>query len=86
LGVIGETTMEQKYGPQGTIWMDASLANLPFVVIPAVASLIPALADQARTSRIALYLLAAAFLFLVLNFVRLLQASNSGRKFRSERH
>jgi hypothetical protein len=78
--------MEQKYGPQGMIWMDASLANVPFVVILAVASLIPIFADPTRTSRIALYLFAAGFLFLVLNVVRLLQAFSAGRKFRSERH
>jgi hypothetical protein len=78
--------MEQKYGPQGMIWMDSSLANLPFVVILAVASFIPIFADQTRTSRITLYLLAAGFLFLVLNVVRLLQAFSACRKFRSERH
>jgi hypothetical protein len=78
--------MEQKYGPQGMIWMDASLANLPFVVIPAVASFIPTFADQTRTGRIALYLFAAGFLFPVLSVVRLLQASHAGRKFRRDRH
>ena len=77
--------MEQKYGPQGMIWMDASLANLPFVVIPAVASLIPVFADPEETSRIALYLLAAGFVFLALNLVRILQAVSAGRKFRSGR-
>jgi len=77
--------MEQKYGPRGMVWMDAYFANLLFVPIPAVASVIPVMADQTRTSRIALYLLAVALLFLTLGVVRVLQASHAGRRFRRER-
>jgi len=76
---------EQKYGPQGVIWLDASLANVPFGFIPAVASLVPVLADQTGTSRIALYLLAVSSLFMVLAAVRFLQALGASREFRRER-
>jgi hypothetical protein len=74
--------MERKYGPRGMIWIDAGLANLLFGLFPAVAAWIPILGHPTRTSRIALYLLAAGFLFLVLGLLRALQASHAGRKFR----
>jgi hypothetical protein len=76
--------MEQHYGPDGMIWMDASLANIPFGVILALAGFVIILAHPARTSRIGGYLLAAVFVFVVLNLVRLVQASSAGRKFRRE--
>jgi ABC-type branched-subunit amino acid transport system permease subunit len=78
--------MEQKYGPQGMVWMNASMANTPFFVIPTAASLIPTFADRTRTSPIALYPFAAGFLFLVLIVVRMLQASRAGRVFRRDGH
>lgn len=76
--------MEQHYGTDGMIWMDASLANVPFGVILALVAFVIIFAHPARTSRIAGYVLAAAFVFLVLNLVRLVQASAAGRKFRRE--
>jgi ABC-type branched-subunit amino acid transport system permease subunit len=77
--------MEQKYGPEGMIWLDASMANVPWCIIPVMAGFVIIVAHPTRTSRIAGYLLAAAFVFLVLNLVRLLQASRAGRRFRRER-
>jgi MFS superfamily sulfate permease-like transporter len=77
--------MEQRYGPDGMIWADASLANGPFVLVLGAAVFVIVFAHPTRTSRIAGYLLAAVFLFLVLSWVRLLQASRAGRKFRSDR-
>jgi hypothetical protein len=76
--------MEQHYGPDGMIWLDASLANVPFGVILALAGFVIIFAHPTRTSRITEYLLMAVFLLLVLYFVRILQASRAGRKFRRE--
>jgi ABC-type branched-subunit amino acid transport system permease subunit len=78
--------MEQKYGPQGMVWMDAYLANILSGAIPVLASFILVIADPGQTSRITLYLLAVVFLFLVLGVIRFLQASRAGRRFRRERH
>ncbi len=74
--------MEQRYGQVGMIWLNASLANDLLVVIPSVAGFVTVFADPTRTSRISLYLLAAAFLFVALSVVRGLQASSAGQKFR----
>ena len=76
--------MEAHYGPDGMIWLDASLANAPFGVILAVVGFVIVFAHPTRTSRIAGYLLAAVAVFWVLNLVRLFQASRAGRKFRRE--
>jgi hypothetical protein len=78
--------MEQRYGPDGMIWLDASLANAQYVAALGVAVFVIVFAHPTRTSRIAGYLLAAAAVFLVLNIVRLIQASRAGRKFRRESH
>jgi hypothetical protein len=78
--------MEQKFGPQGMVWYNASMANMPFFVIPTAASLIPTFADRTRASSIGLYLYAAGFLFLILLIVRMLQAFRAVRMFRRERH
>jgi hypothetical protein len=76
--------LERKYGPEGMIWLDASLANVPFGVILAVAVFVIVFAHPTRTSSIAGYLLAAVALFWVLYMVRVLQASRAGRKFRRQ--
>jgi ABC-type branched-subunit amino acid transport system permease subunit len=74
---------ELKYGPTGMMWLDASLANLPFGMIFALAAFIPIMVSATKTSRLGLYLIAIACLFLVLSGIRLLQASRAGRKFRA---
>jgi hypothetical protein len=76
--------MEKRYGPDGMIWLDASLANVPFGAILAVVGFVIIFAHSTRTSRIAGYLLAAVAVFWVLYVVRLLQASRAGREFRRE--
>jgi hypothetical protein len=76
--------MERKYGPDGMIWLDASLANVPFCIILSVVGFVIVFAHPTRTSRITGYLLAAAAVFWLLYMVRLLQASRAGRKFRHE--
>jgi len=78
--------MEQKYGPRGMIWLDASLANAQYVAVLGVAVFVIVFAHPTRTSLIAGYLLGAAFLLVVLNLIRLVQASRAGRKFRHEGH
>jgi hypothetical protein len=78
--------LEQKYGPDGMIWMDASLANGLLVLMLSVAVFVIVVAHPTRTSRIGLYLLAATFLFLILCWVRILQASRAGRKLRRTRY
>lgn len=78
--------MEEKYGPQGMIWMDAYFANLLYVPIPAAAGFASIFSDPTKTSRIAQYMLAAVCLFLVLSLLRVLQASHAGRKYRRDRH
>ena len=75
---------EKHYGPETMIWMDASLANVPFGVILALAGFVTVFANPHKTRRITLYLLAAVFVFVVLSLIRLLQASRAGRKFRRE--
>jgi ABC-type branched-subunit amino acid transport system permease subunit len=77
--------LEQKYGPQGIIWMNAYFADLLFLLIPAAGGFIAIFSDPTGTSRIALYMLAAVCLFLVLAAVRVLQASHAGRKYRRDR-
>jgi hypothetical protein len=57
--------MEQRYGPDGMIWPDASLANVLFVAILAVAGFVIVFAHPTRTSAIAGYLLAAVAVFWV---------------------
>jgi hypothetical protein len=76
--------MERKYGPDGMIWLDASLANVPFGVILAMVGFVIVFAHPTRTSSITGYLLAAVAAFWVLYIVRLLQATRAGRKFRRE--
>jgi ABC-type branched-subunit amino acid transport system permease subunit len=83
LGLVG---LEQKYGPQGMIWMDAYFANLLFLLIPGAAGFIAIFSDPTKTSRVAQYMLAAVCLFLVLSLLRVLQASHAGRKYRRDRH
>jgi uncharacterized membrane protein len=78
--------MEQRYGPDGMIWLDASLANVLFVAILAVAGFVIVFAYPTRTSAIAGYLLAAVAVFWVLCIVRAIQASRAGRKFRRQGH
>lgn len=76
--------MERKYGPDGMIWLDASVANAPFGIILAMAVFVVVFAHPTRTSGIGGYLLAAAAVFWLLCMVRLFQASRAGRKFRRE--
>jgi hypothetical protein len=76
--------LEQKYGPRGIVWMDAFFANLQYVAIFGLAGLISIASTPADTSRISLYLFVVVLLFLILSFVRLLQAVRTGRKFRRE--
>jgi hypothetical protein len=76
--------MEQKYGPRGIVWMDAYFVNLLFVVPFGLAGFISVFATPTYTSQITLYLFAAVLLFLILSFLRVLQASHAGRKFRRE--
>lgn len=78
--------LEQKYGTQGMIWLDASLANAQFVLILGVVCFIIIFAHPTRTSKIGLYLFAALLLFLALNIVRFCQASRAGRRFRRHGH
>jgi hypothetical protein len=78
--------LEQKYGPRGMIWADASLANALCGTVLAVGVFVIVFAHPTRTSRIGLYLLAATFLLVVLCWVRILQAGRAGRKFRRDRH
>jgi hypothetical protein len=77
-------TMEQNYGPDGMIWMDASLANAQYVGVLGVAVFVIVFAHPTRTSAIAGYLLVVVFLLLVLCIVRLLQSFRAGRRFRRE--
>jgi len=79
-------TMEQHYGPDGMIWLDASLANAPFAIALTIVGFVIVFAHPTKTSAIAGYLLAAAAVFLVVNLVRLSQAVRAGRKFRREGH
>jgi len=53
-------------------------------VILSAVGLVIVMANPTRTSATAGYLLAAAFLFLVLCWIRLLQSFRAGRKFRRE--
>jgi hypothetical protein len=76
--------LEQNYGPDGMIWMDASMANIQFVAILGVAIFVIVFGHPTRTSHIALYLLAAGILFLILSVVRLSQFFRAGRKVRRE--
>jgi hypothetical protein len=78
--------MEKRYGPDGMIWLDASLANALSGIIFAVAVFVIVFAYPTRTSKIGGYLLAAVALFWVLYTVRVLQAARAGRKFRREGH
>lgn len=78
--------LEQKYGPQGMIWMDAYFANLLFLLIPAAAAFASIFSEPTRTSPIAQYMVAAVSLFLVLSLLSFLQASHAGRKYRRDRH
>lgn len=74
--------MEKRYGPDGMIWLDASLANALSGVVIALPVFVIVMAHPTRTSKIGLYLLAATAVCLVLCWVRLLQGSRAGRKFR----
>jgi hypothetical protein len=76
--------LEKRYGPDGMIWLDASLANVPFGTILAIVGFVTVFATPIRTSRITEYLLVAVAVFWVLYIVRFLQASRAGRKFRRE--
>jgi len=76
--------MEKRYGPEGMIWLDASLANALPGIILAVAVWVIVFAHPTRTSKIGGYMLAAAALLWVLCMVRVLQAARAGRKFRRE--
>jgi hypothetical protein len=78
--------MEAKNGPDGMIWMDASLANALYGVILSVAVFVIVFAHPTRTSATAGYLLAVVFVLLVLCWVRILQSFRAGRKFRREHH
>jgi hypothetical protein len=69
-------------GPDGMIWLDASLANVPFAIICAVAVFVIVFAHPTRTSKIGGYLLLAVAVFWVLYIIRRLQAGRAGRKFR----
>jgi hypothetical protein len=76
--------MEKKYGPDGMVWLDASLANAPFSIITTLVVVVIVFAHPTRTSKIGLYLLVVAAVFWALNIVRLLQAARAGRRFRRE--
>jgi hypothetical protein len=76
--------MEKRYGPDGMIWLDASVANVPVGIIRAMVVFVIVFAHPTRTSRIGGYLLAVAVVFWALSIVRLLQASRAGRKFRRQ--
>jgi hypothetical protein len=76
--------MERKYGPDGMVWLDASLANVPFGIVLALAVFVIVFAHPTRTSEIGGYLLAVVAAFWVLYIVRFFQASRAGRKFRRE--
>jgi hypothetical protein len=76
--------MEKRYGPDGMIWLDASLANVPVGIILAVVVFVIVFVHPTRTSKIGGYLLAAVAAFWVLYMVRVIQASRAGRKFRRE--
>jgi hypothetical protein len=78
--------MEKRYGPDGMVWLDASLANGLFLVIFAVAVFVAVFAHPRSTSSIAGYLMVVAAVFWALNIVRLIQAARAGRKFRREGH
>jgi len=78
--------MEKRYGPDGMIWLDASMASVPFGLILAIAGFFTVFAHPASTSGITKYLLAAVAVFWVLYIVRVVQASRAGRKFRREAH
>ena len=77
---------EKRYGPDGMIWLDAGYANLPFGLICAVAVFVIIFTEGTTTSKIGLYLFAAMAGFFLLYFVRVIQASRAGRKFRGEGH
>jgi hypothetical protein len=76
--------MEKRYGPDGMVWLDASLANVPFGIVLALAVFVIVFAHPTRTSEIGGYLLAGVAAFWVLYMVRVFQASRAGRKFRRE--
>jgi hypothetical protein len=79
-------SMEKRYGPDGMVWLDASLANGLFIIIFAVAGFVAVFAHPTSTSRIAGYLLVVVAAFWALNIVRFIQAARAGRKFRREGH
>jgi uncharacterized membrane protein YfcA len=78
--------MEERYGPDGMIWLDASMANVPFGIILAIVGFYTVFAHSASTSKITEYLLVAVAVFWVLYIVRVIQAARAGRRFRREHH
>jgi hypothetical protein len=76
--------MEKRYGPDGMIWLDASLADALLCAALSIVGFIIVFAHPTRTSVIGGYCLLAAALSLVLDFVRLIQARRAGRRFRAD--